>query len=86
MEPTKKWYQSKALWGVIISLIGFLVQKFVGAEVTLPENPDFEQLQQYSEAIANANGSLSVIVSNLMMIVGLVMAWFGRVSAKKTIH
>jgi hypothetical protein len=79
---TKKWYQSKTIWGIMIAGIGFLLTEILKVpDVTLPENADFEQLKQYADAIKLANGNVGVIIGQIMGIVGTILGIIGRVKA-----
>lgn len=78
---TKKWYQSKTIWGLLIATIGFLATKLLGADVTVPENADLEQIKTYVEQIQSANGNMGVIFGKVAEIVGFVLAFIGRLNA-----
>lgn len=60
MEQVKPWYLSKTIWGVIITLIGFITKKYFNVYI-----PD--------------------VSSEIIQIIGLVIAVFGRVKAEKFI-
>jgi len=80
---TKKWYQSTTIWGIMIAALGFVITKFLGVEdVTLPPNADFEQLKAYALAIHEAQGSLPVILGQVLAGVGTVMSIIGRLKAE----
>ena len=80
---TKKWFQSTTIWGIIIAALGFVITKFLGVEdVTLPPNADFEQLKAYATAIHEAQGSLPVIVGQVLAGVGTVVSIIGRLKAE----
>lgn len=86
METTKKWYQSKTIWGIIIAALGFVLTNFLGVQgITLPENADFEQLKEYTEAVKAAQGNVGLIISQAMSIVGTILAIIGRVKAEEKI-
>lgn len=78
---TKKWYQSKTIWGVIIGAIGFLMATLGVESPALPANADFEQLKAYAEAIKAAQGSLPVIIGQVMGVVGTIVSILGRTKA-----
>lgn len=79
---TKKWFQSTTIWGVIIAALGFVITKFLGvSEITLPENADFDQLKAYADAIKAAQGSLPVIIGQVLAAVGTVVSIIGRIKA-----
>lgn len=78
MEETKKWYQSRTIWGVIVSgickvyLVARLLLKFSGIDLPLlPEG--FEQV--LTDAI--------VVVASF---VGDIIAIIGRIKAEKRIE
>lgn len=86
METTKKWYQSKTIWGIIIAALGFVMTNLLGVQdITLPENADFEQLKAYAEAIKAAQGNVGLIISQIMSVVGTILAIIGRVKAEEKI-
>jgi hypothetical protein len=80
---TKKWYQSKTIWGIAIAALGFIINHFFGvSDLNIPENADFETIQRHIEAFKNAQGSMVQIVSELMAAVGTLLAIFGRMRAQ----
>ena len=80
---TKKWFQSTTIWGVIIAALGFVITKFLGVEdVTLPPNADFDQLKAYADAIKAAQGSMSVIVGQVLAAIGTIVSIIGRFKAE----
>lgn len=86
MKKTKKWYQSKTIWGVFIAVIGFVMTNVFGVNgITLPENADFQQIQAYTEAIAAANGNVGVIMGQILAAAGTVLSIIGRVKAESKI-
>ena len=83
---TKKWYQSKTIWGIVIAFLGFLItEKLQVPDITLPANPDFNQLQSYYEAVENSSGDIGVIVGQIVSAVGTLLAIIGRVKAESTL-
>ena len=81
---TKKWYQSKTIWGIAIAAIGFILNRFFGVgDLNIPENADFETIQKHIEAFKAAQGSMVQIVSELMAAVGTLLAIFGRMRAQE---
>ena len=80
---TKKWYQSKTIWGIVIAFLGFLItEKLQVPDVTLPNNADFNQLQQYYQSVQEANGNIGAIIGQLVSIVGTILAIIGRIKAE----
>ena len=69
MNQSKNWYESKTIWGVIISLIGWIASEYV----KIPVNVD----------ITDPNGAETV--SQVIQLVGLVIAVIGRVKSTTTI-
>lgn len=82
---TKKWFQSKTIWGVLIALLGFVLNQKLQVHVQLPENADFNQLKAYADAIKEAHGSIGVIASQLLSAVGCIVAIIGRIKAEDKI-
>lgn len=60
MEQVKPWYLSKTIWGVIITLVGFIAKTFF-------------------------NTSIPDISSEIVQVIGLVIATIGRFQAEKFI-
>lgn len=78
---TKKWYQSKTIWGIIIAALGYFLS-VIGVETfSLPENADFEQIKAYAEAVKSANGNLSAIIGQVLAGVGTIISIIGRFQA-----
>ena len=85
-QAVKPWWQSKTIWGILIAAVGFVISEVLKVpDVVLPENADFEQLQQYVEAVKAAKGDLSVIISQAVSAVGTLLAIYGRVKAEAKI-
>jgi hypothetical protein len=79
---TKKWYQSKTIWGIIVAAIGY-VMTLIGVEsVTLPENADFNQLKAYAESVKAAQGNWSAIIGEVLAGVGTIVSIVGRFQAE----
>ena len=82
METTKKWYQSRTLWGIILGALGFVTSKVLSVpDVTLPANPDFDQLKAYADAVKAAGGSVQVIIAEVVASLGGLLAIYGRIKA-----
>jgi hypothetical protein len=79
---TKKWYQSKTIWGIAIAALGFVMSLLGVSEPTLPANADFDQLKAYAEAIKASQGSMPVIVGQLLAALGTVLSIIGRFKAE----
>lgn len=78
---TKKWYQSKTIWGIIVGAVGFLMATLGVDSPVLPANADFEQLKAYADAIKASQGSLPVIIGQLMGVIGTILSIVGRMKA-----
>jgi len=78
----KKWYQSKTIWGIVIAFMGYLLSTVLKVEEPrLPDNPDYSSLQAYVEAIKAAKGDMSIIIGQLIGLIGTTLAIYGRVKA-----
>ena len=87
---SKKWYSSKTIWGVIIALLGFILSQYLKVDISLPESDvltpsDIESVKQAAQQMKEAHGSVSVLVSQIMVIVGSLLGVYGRFKAKTTI-
>jgi hypothetical protein len=78
----KKWWKSKTIWGIFIAALGYVISNVLAVpDVSVPENADFEQLKQYAQAVKEAHGNISQIISAIMSAVGTVIAIIGRIQA-----
>jgi hypothetical protein len=85
-QVVKPWWQSKTIWGILIAAVGFVISEVLKVpSVSLPENADFEQLKQYAEAVKASQGSITVIISQVVAAVGAVLGIYGRVVAESKI-
>lgn len=83
---TKKWYQSKTIGGILLSLVGLAFAYFgIETGTELPPNADVEQIKAYAEQIKAADGNISTIIGIGIAAVGYIMAFIGRVKADKKI-
>lgn len=80
---SKKWYQSKTIWGIAIAFLGFVLNNFVKVDVTLPENADYDTLKAHFEALKNAQSNTMVFISEIMSMVGTLVALYGRFKAEE---
>jgi hypothetical protein len=69
---SKAWYASRTLWGVIISVLGKAVAGIWGVEITE------EDTVQVADAV-------TLVISTSVSFVGDMLAFYGRLKAKKTI-
>jgi ABC-type glycerol-3-phosphate transport system substrate-binding protein len=79
---SKKWYQSKTIWGILIAALGYFMSTIGVDYPSLPENADFEQLKAYAEAIKAAQGNWSTIIGQVFAGVGTVVSIIGRFQAE----
>ena len=78
---TKRWYQSKTLWGVLISVVGKLGAVYFGVQVT---DGDVNQATDAVVQLASADNINSAIALGTSF-VGDAFAYYGRLKAGKTI-
>lgn len=74
MMETKKWYQSKTIWGSIITVLAVLLSIVTGQHVITPE----EQAQLVDKIVA--------VVDDVGVLVGIILTIYGRVKAEKRIN
>lgn len=79
---TKKWYQSKTIWGILIAALGYFMSTIGVDYPSLPANADFEQLKAYTEAIKAAEGNWSAIIGQVLAGVGTIVSIIGRFQAE----
>lgn len=78
MEDTKKWYQSKTIWGVIVNmfcktyLVARIIFKFSGIELPMLP-PEFEAV------------AVDVLVT-IGSVIGDFLAIIGRIKAERKIR
>lgn len=83
---SKKWYQSKTIWGIIIAFGGFLLNQFLGVQdLNIPENADLATIQKHIDAFKAAKNDLVLIASEAMAAIGTFLAIVGRVNAETKI-
>ena len=83
---TKKWYQSKTIWGIIIAFMGYMLSNSLRVpDINLPANADYDLLAQGIKSIEDAKGNLSVIIGQIMGLFGTIVAIVGRIKADTTI-
>lgn len=74
MMETKKWYQSKTIWGSIVTVLAVLLSIVTGQHVIIPE----EQAQLVDKIVA--------VVDDVGVLVGVILTIYGRVKAEKRIN
>lgn len=79
---TKKWYQSKTIWGIVIAALGYVMTTLGAEGPSLPANADFDQLKAYADSIKAAQGNWSVILGQIFAAVGTVVSIIGRFKAE----
>ena len=79
---TKKWWQSKTIWGTLIASLGFVLSYVLKVDIQLPQDATFDDIQGYIKAIKDANGSMEVLLPQVMMAFGTIWAFIGRVKAE----
>jgi len=83
---SKKWYQSKTIWGIIIAFVGYLLSNSLQVQdVSVPANADFDSLKELVSQIQAAQGNISVIAGQVMGIIGTIIAIYGRVKSDSKI-
>lgn len=79
---TKKWYQSKTIWGIIIAFAGYLLNHFFGvSDLNIPENADLETIKRHVDSFKSSGNDLVLIASEAMAALGTFLAIVGRVKA-----
>ena len=83
---SKKWYQSKTIWGIIIAFVGYLLSNSLQVQdVSVPDNADFDSLKELINQIKDAQGNISVIAGQVMGIIGTIIAIYGRIKSDSKI-
>ena len=83
---SKKWYQSKTIWGIIIAFVGYLLSNSLQVQdVSVPANADFDSLKELVNQIKAAQGNVSVIAGHVMGIIGTIIAIYGRIKTDSKI-
>jgi TM2 domain-containing membrane protein YozV len=70
MNQSKNWYESKTIWGVIISLIGWVASEYF----KIPVN------------VTTTDAAAGETVAQIIQLAGLVIAVIGRVKSTTTIN
>lgn len=83
---SKKWYQSKTIWGIVIAFIGYAISQFLKVpDLQIPENADMETIKKHIEAVKAAKNDFMLLASELMAAIGSVIAIIGRIKADQKI-
>lgn len=77
---TKKWYYSKTIWGVLIALLGFVLNQMLKVDIKLPDSDVLTpaDIQNVKDAVTNSHSDFMSIV---MVVVGALLAVYGRFKA-----
>ena len=81
---TKKWYQSRTIWGIVVALLGFVLNNALKVDINLPMDADLTTIQSHIQSIKD-NSSVTNIVSEIMAFAGTLLAIYGRVKADTSI-
>ena len=78
----KKWYQSKTIWGVVIAFLGYVLSNIVGVpDLNIPSNADYDTLATLVKNVKESQGDISVILGQVMSLLGAAVAIYGRVKS-----
>ena len=81
MNTTKKWYQSKTIWAILVGLI-LLGMKAVGVtEPQLPASDDVSQAVDYINQVKAAHGSVASLVTVGLGVISLIGGIIARIKA-----
>ena len=86
MMTTKKWYQSKTIWGILIAFFGFIATLLNVPDVNVPADASFDELKNQVADVIAAKNSMALLVSKLTTLVGTILAIYGRVKAEMKIE
>lgn len=78
---TKKWYYSKTIWGILIALLGFVLSQVLKVDIKLPESDVLTTTDIESVKDAIHNTSRSNLISQIMVIFGVLLGVYGRFKA-----
>lgn len=83
---SKKWYQSKTIWGIVIAFIGYAISQFLKVpDLQIPENADMETIKKHIESVKAAKNDFMLLASELMAAIGSFIAIIGRIKADQKI-
>lgn len=83
---SKKWYQSKTIWGIVIAFVGYLLSNKLGVSgIDVPNSSDLEEIQKYYEQVVATKGNLSDLIGVILSIIGSLVALVGRIKAETTL-
>lgn len=79
LEGTKKWFQSKGIWGALVAMVAAVWNLFEGIHMFVDMNPNLEKgVGTFIQAVASDPSALVILV-------GGFFAWLGRFKATQTI-
>lgn len=82
---SKKWYQSKTIWGIVVAFLGFALNTFLKVDVSIPQNADLTTIQSHLDTIKNAGSNFNAILTEILAFAGTIFAIYGRIKADTTI-
>ena len=86
MTDSKKWWQSKTIWGVLIAALGVVISDvFKVPGIILPTDPAVTEAQSIIQTLIASDGNVGVIVGQAVTVFGLIMSVIGRIKAEKVI-
>lgn len=80
VTASKPFWQSKTLIGIVVGLVGVLLNHF-NVPADLPSNADTNAILVYGQEIAAAKGSFVGILSIVLSAVGPLLAVYGRIKS-----
>lgn len=86
MVHSKSWFLSKTILGVIITVIGFVCSQYFQVDISnIPPDPDAVQALEIIQTIKTNHNNIQVIASNIVVLLGAILAIVGRVKAEAKI-
>lgn len=85
MNTTKKWYQSKTIWAIVIGFIALGAKALGVTDPSLPLSPDDAQAITYVHQIQAAHGSITAILSIIVSAIAFAFGIYGRITADSQI-
>ena len=88
MINTKKWYQSKTIWAIVVAAFAFFLHNTLQvspADINVPDNPDFNQLKNIASQVKSAHGNIANIITILIGSASSIAAIYNRVTSDSVI-
>jgi hypothetical protein len=86
MTESKKWWQSKTIWGIIVAALGVTISDvFQVPGLIVPTDPVISEVQSIIQTIISSDGNVGVILGQTITVLGLIISVIGRVKAEKII-